>query len=548
MRKCFLLITIIAFTIPAFAQEDMPVIWETKLDHKIDYNGTGNEERGYSYAASDKELSIIDNATGKVRWTKSFKELAPKLNKIDELIPFWEGNAIFLFDKRGGKDQMAVVDMKTGNLLWNTDEFKNITDDNVTYIGERDAFVLGLKDQIVYIKAKTGEQVWSTDKIKGAIGKYVYMPDGNMVAVNFMPSFLSALFKGFKNQIFKINLDNGEIVWENSYIGMAERKVISREFLFDLNVRDDKVYLSMNGIQAYDYNTGASLWSAAFDITPDRKGVVGAPKGTKKFGIYGAVADPVLKDNDLYVLDMSNKKNQYLKKFDKNTGKLMWSTKDIKGARVIPNMYVVKDKVLIQIGGVIEAQAYIVTKDADGNWVKEWRIWYPSVKPYGVQAYDANNGALAWESEKFKKGITNMVMSGENVLVCSGKAFYSINYATGEQNYEVDAKNGGVGNATQIIPYKDKVAIIGEKGVSTFKVSDGSLIAAGKYKNSDLEDKHENIVIMKTKGADIAAFNLDDDCKYKEFKARKGATTTLMDQGKYVYVYEKKVVTKLESY
>lgn len=35
------------------AQDDMPVVWESKMDHKIQYNGTGTEERGYSYAASD---------------------------------------------------------------------------------------------------------------------------------------------------------------------------------------------------------------------------------------------------------------------------------------------------------------------------------------------------------------------------------------------------------------------------------------------------------------------------------------------------------------
>lgn len=97
-----------------------------------------------------------------------------------------------------------------------------------------------------------------------------------------------------------------------------------------------------------------------------------------------------------------------------------------------------------------------------------------------------------------------------------------------------------------IFPYKDMVAVIGEKGVSTFKMNNGDLVANGKYKTSLLEDRFDNIVIMKTEGADIAAFDLNT-CKFLEFKARKGATTSLTTDGEYVYVYENKTVSKVRT-
>jgi hypothetical protein len=53
-------------------------------------------------------------------------------------------------------------------------------------------------------------------------------------------------------------------------------------------------------------------------------------------------------------------------------------------------------------------------------------------------------------------------------------------------------------------------------------------------------------MILKTEGADIACFNLDD-CTYKQFNARKEATTTMSTDGNFVYVYEKKTVTKLST-
>lgn len=530
------------------AQDDMPVVWESKMDHKIQYNGTGTEDRGYSYAASDKEITVFENATGKVKWTKKFKDVAPKLGKIDELIPFWESNIIFLFDRKMGKDQIACIDIESGSFLWSTDKYQDVSEDNVVYIPEEQSFAISLKKELVFIKAKTGEERWSTVKFKGVVGAYVYTTDGYLITVNFVPSSLGALFTGFKNQIAKINVKNGDIVWENTYIGRAERKVISGEFLYDLYVDGDKVVLRMNGYQVYDLKTGASIWSAAFDYTPD--GIASRPAGAKRFGIYGGVADPLRVGDDLYILDMSNRRSQYIKKYDVNSGKLLWTSAEIKDARAIPNMYVIGDKILLQIGGTVEAQAYIYkrTSNPDGSVTitEEWKIWFPNVKPNGVQAFSTSNGQLVWDSERFRKGITNMIEAGDRVIVSSGKALYSMDVNTGKEYYEVPVAKGGVGNAELIFPYKDMVTVIGEKGVSTFKMNNGDLVGSGKYKTSALEDRFDNIVIMKTTGADIAAFNLDSN-NYLEFKARKGASTTLTTDGKFVYVYENKTVTKVKT-
>ncbi len=84
MKKSLLLAFALISILLVRAQEDMPMVWESKLEHKIEYTGTGTEDRGYSYAASDKEVTIFDNKTGKTLWTSRFKDIAPKLSKIDE--------------------------------------------------------------------------------------------------------------------------------------------------------------------------------------------------------------------------------------------------------------------------------------------------------------------------------------------------------------------------------------------------------------------------------------------------------------------------------
>jgi outer membrane protein assembly factor BamB len=545
MKKLLTFATLLIFAFVAKAQEDMSIIWETKLGHQILHSGTSLEGE-HSYAASDKEISLFDNKTGKVIWEKKFGDIAPKLNKIDELIPFWDSNTIFLFDRKIGKDQIACMDLESGKVLWTTDKYQDVSDESVTYIGEEDCFAIALKKELVYIRARTGEELWSTEKFKGVVGQYYFdSNEHSLTMVNFVPTLLGALFSGLKNQIAKIDLKTGEILWENTYIGRAERKVISRQFMYNLSVANGKVFLRLNGMQVYDFKTGAKVWSAAFDFTPEH--IVGKPMGAKVFGVYGAVADPVVIDQDVYVLDMQSRSKQYVKKYDLNTGKLLWTSPEIKDAKAIPGMNVIGGKVLLQIGGIVEKQYMKITRTAD-QVITEYVVDFENVNPCGIQALDANTGKLIWESERFRKGITNMITFGENVVVCSGKALYSLDLATGTEKYESPVTKGGVGLATQIQPFKDDViVVVGEKGVSTFNANNGDVINSGKYRTSTLEDRVGNILIMKTDKADIGTFDLNT-CKYKDFKARTGALTTLSRDGNFVYVYEKKVVTKLSTH
>jgi outer membrane protein assembly factor BamB len=544
MKKRMIFAVILLMAIGAKAQEDMTTVWETKLGHQILFAGTSLEGE-HSYAASDKEMSLFDNNNGKVIWEKKFSEMAPKLRKIDELIPFWESSTVFLFERKMGKDQIACIKLETGENLWTTDKYQDLDESSITYIEEEDCFMITLKKELVYVRAQTGEELWSTEKFKGVVGQYHFDgSDHTLTMVNFVPSALGALFTGFKNQIAKINLTNGEILWENTYVGRAERKVISKEFLFALKVVDNKVFLRLNGMQVYDYKTGAKIWAAAYDFTPEH--VVGKPLGAKAFGVYGAVADPVVDGNDVYVLDMQSRSKQYVKKYDINTGKLIWTSPEINDAKAIPGLKIVDGKVLLQIGGIVEKQYTKIERSGDQS-VLVSVIEYDNVKPCGIQALNASDGKLVWESERFKKGITNGISFNGNNIVCSGKELYSLDIATGKEKYEVPVSKGGVGLATMIQPFKDNViVVIGEKGISTFNAASGELINSGKYRTSSLEDRVDNIVVMKTDKADIGTFDLNT-CKYKDFKARTGAITTLSRDGRFVYVYEKKVVTKLNT-
>jgi outer membrane protein assembly factor BamB len=240
----------------------------------------------------------------------------------------------------------------------------------------------------------------------------------------------------------------------------------------------------------------------------------------------------------VYVLDLLNKKNQYLKKYALKTGKMVWQSPEIKDARAIPGIHVVGDKVVLQVGGQVELQYEVRSKD-----VVTQTIELENVKPVNVQCFNAITGEQLWESEKMKKGMTNLFLSNGNVIVCSGKALYSMDINTGKENYEKLLKEDNIGDADLIIPFKDQAVIIGEKGVSTRKVSDGSIVASSKFKRSTPITYNGQYIYgastlaLATPNSDYAVYDVTS-CKYKSFDARKGASAYLSDDGLSLYVFE----------
>ena len=551
MKKTITLLAAIAIGQFGFAQEEMAQTWETKCDHPIQFATGFTSSKGYTYGSSQKTITIVDNKTGQIKWSKKFDDMAKKLGKVDEIVPLWDANALFLFDRKMGKDQMACIDVQSGEAMWTSDKYQDVGEDNVIYIPEIEAFALSLEKGLVMIKARTGEEIWQTSKLKGFVGSYTYMSDGHLVILNLMPTRgrLRDIFKGFKNQILKIDVKNGDVVWDADFLGVVERKVVTRQPVVKMKIDNGKIFLELNGVQVYDYKTGTKIWSCAYDMNISN--IVKAPANAVAWGVYGGVAEPLIVGRDVYVIDMQSRKKQFIKKFDLNSGKLLWTSPELYDVKVAPGLYLEGDKLVLQVGGVVETQAIIEKCTTDPNTHittcdRYTKIDFPNIKPWRLMCFDANNGKQLWESEKFKKGITNAYLLDGKIIACSGKAIYNMDIADGKENYEILLKADKIGKATKIIPYKDRVIIVGQKGISEHKPADGSLLMSGKYKTSMLESVEGNILLMKTPKSDIAAFDLET-CKFKKFNARKGATTYLSDEGDFVVVCEKKTITRLST-
>jgi len=542
MKRLFLITMTVFSGFLAFAQEEMTELFSKEIDHSFDNTGMSDGD-GYMYASSGKEITVMKTTTGDVIWTKKYKEISDQLGKVDDIIPLWEAKVIFVFDRKMGKDKMACIDALTGNLLWVSGKYQDVDGvDNIIYIPSFDVFAVTTKENLTMVKVRTGEELWQTTKFKGIVGDFTFGPDGFLVMINMKSSLIGSLFSGLKNQIVKINPKNGDIIWDQTYRGLVEKKIITRERLVNMEVKEGKLFLYMNGIQVFDYATGQPQWSAVWDATPSDVVKNKKPGNATQFGAYGVVAEPVVVGDYIYVLDLLNKRNQYLKKYELKTGKMVWQSAEIKDARAIPGIHVSGDKVILQVGGVVELQ--YVTKTVTSNGTSFTNVIEgENVKPVNVQCFNAITGEQLWESEKMKKGMTNLFLSGNNVIVCSGKALYSMDIATGKENYEMILKEDNVGLASMILPYKDQVIVIGEKGISSRKVSDGSLSGASKFKASTPVTVNGQYIYgdatmaLVTTGSDFGVYDIKK-MEYKRFDARKGATPYLSDDGLSLFVFE----------
>jgi len=494
---------------------------------------------------------------GSVLWSSRFKDIYEKINKIDLQFEVFDANALFMFDKKMGKDQLVVADITTGKMLWHTDKYQNIEDmEQVFYVPEIAAFGIITDKTLSMVKARTGEELWTTEKWNTPVASYLIdNKESTITMINMPRSFVGSLFKGFKNQIMKLDIKTGNVIWENTYIGTAQKKVITGERVVSLKANGDKLFLQFNGLQVYDYATGNPLWKAQFDATFDN--VVGHVKGggrTLRKGVYGCVADPIVDGNYVYVIDMKSRSQQYLKKYELSTGTLVWTSPEIKDAKVLPGLVKMNDMIVLQVGGAVEVQAKTEKRVGD-HTITRWMKYYQNVGPYNVQAFNVTNGAQVWQSDKFKKGITNITNEDNNLLVCSGKALYNIDYLSGKENYEMQLGDDDIALAQKIINSselggqqvnKSNIIVIGEKGISCHNSANGSKNWAVRIKDADFNGIYGKTAFYEKENGDVFAIDVNTG-KATVCDARKDSKTSYSSDGNYLYLFEKKTVTKLQT-
>ena len=569
-------------------------VWESEFENKASRLALCNGDGNYIIGTDDNSASVLDT-NGKPLWNGDYKKLTTnKTNKSEYQFVIWKegGGYVFLFDEKSlGKDRVAALDLATGKELWNSEAYQNLIQkgtkaeegqddgelETVKYIGELDAFLISQKASILLVKATTGEVIWETNRFKGGVGKYIYDAKRNeIIMINFKPTALGNLFAGFKNQLVRINAKNGEIIWDAIFLGTIEKELVTRRAIIDLWVKDNKIFVYLNGLQVYDYENGNKLWEAVYESDMDKgssgSGLIGGKKRSK---IYGTVAQPLFTDNAVYLVMLGNRdKTKYIQKHDLNSGKLLWTSEKVVGAFCVPHIYQAGDKIMVQVGGKVQVQEYRYEEASTGaggammalggyggGSAKQWVPYIYSdykAQKNSVVALDGKTGATAWRSEKFDKRITDFIIDEEKtVFVGDGDEFYSYDIASGKQLFSVKHNDANVGKATDVIDFEDRVVVISEKGLAAYYKKDGARVyATEKLKGIDQwYNVNGNFFLRDQRNSKNVIYGIDmtnGETKGSVQSKGKGGSPLYGDgiditaDGEYIFVFKNKKVEKVK--
>ena len=567
-------------------------VWESEFDNKASRLALCDGDGQYIIGTDDNSATVLDD-NGKTIWSGDYKKLTTnKTNNSEYQYTIWKdkGGYLFLFDKRSmGTDRVAVLDLATGKELWNSELYQDLIPkggtkteegsdqgelETVKYIYELDSFLISQRNSVILVKANTGEKVWETNRFKGGVGKYVYDAKRNeIIMVNFKPTALGALFSGFKNQLVRINAVNGDIIWDATFRGTIEKELVTRRAIIDLWIKGDKIFMYLDGINVYDYNTGQKLWEATYEN--DMQGSNGGLfSGGRRSKIYRTLADPLFTDDAVYLVMLGTRdRTKYIEKHDLASGKLLWASEKITGAFCMPNIYKTGDKIMVQVGGKVQVQEYRLEETSNGfstgmalggfggGTVKQWVpyiYWDYKAQKNSVLALDDKNGTTAWRSEKFDKRITDLIIDNDKtVFVGDGDEFYGYDIASGNQLFDVKHNDAKVGKATDVIDFGDRVVVLSEKGLAAYNKKDGSrAYASDKIKGVDyFYHIGDNYFLRDQRNSKNIIYGIDMtngdtkgsvQSKGKGGSPKYGSGIDITSDGEYIFAFKGKKVEKIK--
>ncbi|MCW3094316.1 MAG: hypothetical protein JWP81_5385 [Ferruginibacter sp.] len=542
-------VLMVLFASSLFAQANFPVTWDTKFQNDADYWRYSTDDGKYVIGTTKKAVSVLNGANGQPVWSKTFSEMAGVKEAASQTI--MEGSETLLFiSKQKGNDELFCVDLKTGNKLWSNDQFDGININSLIYIQEAACYAVTQKKGLTFIDEKTGKEKGSVDEIKGVIGRYAYIAASNQLLVfAYQVNSLKAIGSGFKNHLICIDLNTYQQKWNTTIKGVVEiKKLAGKSFsifdwatvginkgigsgnvLVDLLVKGDKAYIIMNGLEAFDLATGNKLWEMDFDLSLNR-GLGGASQ------LYNAVAYPLFTKDHIYIASFEKGRDKSLKKYDIQTGKMLWET-PIDGRKVIiPELTLIGETLVMQMGGYVNLQG----EDNSGSFSK-WK-WQG---PFGLKGFDTETGKLKWETDKFDDRVTNTVITDNALFAADETSLYSINLSTGEKLFTVKLKEAKAGKAQYLFTSGKHIMVLGESGLSAYN-SKGVVqysVAAKDVEMNESNEYGDDLYYIATED-EMIAIDLSTGKEIGRYEFKKGYVYGIKNNGSVFMLYKNEKVTK----
>lgn len=431
------------------AQKEFSREWQTEFPVDVEWRFI-NEERTLALGGDLTEIAMVDAVKGTLLWKINFKEKFGQKKAKD-----WN------YDKKAGVVWVEVKGEKK-------DELKTY------YIDDASGKPIG---EEVYQERKQ-ERVRSKKVTKGIM--VVEEHQTNVTLEYERKLMVSSMGKGSKNKITV--KATGNYQWNTTIDARYVRTLCSNaipaaaadfggDFL-KLMYSHDKVFVIYEGLSVLDIKTGNKLWEADYDNAEFDFGVF---KSTQTLGRAGY---PFVDETGVYVADLSKGQHR-IRKYDINTGALIWQSESFEKDDVVPDLMVLNGVLVAQFGGRLETQTYIPGVEGRPDVCKSE---YKFAGNAGVRAYDVSTGKQLWNTgemktlgDKFNGGITNMQLMGGRVWVASDKQLYAFD-EKGNSKVTVVIKSLKIGKPVYLLSYDDHTLLVeGEEGIASINVLDGKV-------------------------------------------------------------------------
>ena len=298
----------------------------------------------------------------------------------------------------GTEKSLYAVGGETGEVLWRRKGVK-LDETDVAPVPGTDMLLLSLqkgsKTRVEVVDLLTGDALWQSDKVQGSVMQMAVDTSSNLLAAVFVKDAKDRAREGFKRRavVHVFDLRTGDEIWDykiESEIEMmpvrwSEDKNAKTEYTLD-NYHpplflDGRLYLFYEGVASLDARPGKERQREKFRVNEE--------------GLALTEADPVFDDHFIYTSGRG-----HVRAISRDTGKEAWEAKDL---GLTPEMMLTTDGVIyVRTGGQF-------THLSDGETVGRG--------PYGVSAIDAQTGRTIWRYKGADKGITNIALADASTLI-----------------------------------------------------------------------------------------------------------------------------------
>ena len=504
-------------------------VWTGDFPNKADQLRYPGPNGDWLIGTTQTDACVLNGNTGKIIWNESFSNITGS-KKVDIQYVMDEAGVLFLYDKKGGKDNLSCLDLMTGKLLWQSDHFEGLRLSSVIYMPELKSFVLAAKDGFYMMNARSGEIKWVVDRFRGAVADAIYDPDQNeIIVLNYKTSW-GALLSGYKNQMMAIDVASGTVKWETEYFGVIHNKPYSGGLVFDWELYEDKILLMVQGLQVIDRKTGKELWRADFDLF-DTKGLGGSTY------VYNSIAYPLVADDAVYLIyNKPSSGKVLLQKLDINTGQPKWELKLDGKNPVVPQIQLVDNKLILQIGGLVSIEG----TDTKGVAFQKTR-WDG---PFGVMVVDANNGNMLWKNYDFKNRSMPIVAEGDKLYTADEKKVYTLDINSGKELASLAVKDLKVGEPQWFGENKDRIMYLGEDGLALLDGATGKMVGSIPAKGTFWSSHRDHNYFLVNSDKSLQYVRLSDAKVLMNVKHEKGLRFITAQEGQTVFIMTKKGISR----